>query len=149
MGLMSSATGMHKRETVILIRDEIKNNVIRGTLITPNGIFQILERPWLNNKRNISCIPAGEYTAHFLKRSASGKYKNVYHVRGVEGRSGILIHNGNIVAHSKGCLIIGKRRGVLAGKPAVLNSRTALRGFVKAMNRQDFILIIIGNQEID
>ena len=59
-----------------------------------------------------------------------------------------LAHNGNIVNHSRGCLIIGKRRGTLAGKPAVFNSRTALRSFVDLMEHESFMLNIIGNQYV-
>ena len=64
----------------------------------------------------------------------------------VPGRSGVLIHKGNLVEHSKGCLIIGKRRGMLAGKPAVLNSGTALGEFNDLMQGETFTLKIIGDQ---
>lgn len=77
------------------------------------------------NVRNKTCIPEGNYELRKLERSASGKYKKVYWVTGVEGRSGILIHNGNTVKHTRGCIIIGLKSGVLAGRPAVLNSRSA------------------------
>jgi hypothetical protein len=65
----------------------------------------------------------------------------------VPGRGGILIHSGNVVEHSKGCLIIGKRRGRLAGKRAVLNSKTALHEFVSLMENEDFIINIYGSQQ--
>ena len=129
-----------------LIRDEISSECIRGILYTEGEIFHILERPWLDNRSNESCICAGVYTAQFLPRSSSGKYRNVYWIREVPGRAGILIHNGNVVDHSRGCLIIGKRRGTLAGKRAVLNSRTALQEFVDLMEKEDFQLHIFGRQ---
>lgn len=133
-------------ETAILIRDEVSSQVIRGTLRAKDKVFHILERPWLNNKPNESCIPAGDYNAIFLPRSVSGKYKNIYQLQSVPGRAGILIHNGNLVDHSRGCLIIGLRRASLAGKPAVLNSRTALEDFVALFSGESFVLKIIGNQ---
>lgn len=132
----------------VLFRDEVRRDVIRGTMSTGENTFHILERPWLNNQRNISCIPAGEYIATFMPRSASGKYKRVFHVQAVSGRSGILIHNGNVVSHTRGCLIIGSRRGTLAGKPAVLNSRTALSDLVDEMQEESFKLIVVGNQVV-
>ena len=133
---------------VVLVRDEVTKSYIRGTLSTADSTYQILERPWLNNERNASCIPPGEYTANFLERSSSGKYKRVFHLTPVTGRSGILIHNGNTVDHTKGCLIIGLRRGILANKPAVLNSRTALAMLVDEMGEEKFTLRIVGNQTI-
>lgn len=135
-------------ETAVLIRDQVTSEFIRGTLTTSNSVYQILERPWVGNQRNISCIPPGKYIASYLPRSASGKYKRVFHLQPVEGRSGILIHNGNLVSHTRGCLIIGKRRGVLAGQAAVLNSKSALAELVDEMDRSDFYLEIIGNQTL-
>jgi hypothetical protein len=128
------------------IRDEVRSTYIRSTLIAKGEEFHLIERPWLDNQTNISCIPAGEYHCTFLERSASGKYKNIYHIQNVPGRIGVLIHNGNLAIQSKACPLIGKRRGRLAGKPAVLNSLTALYEFVELMEREDFILKIIGEQ---
>jgi hypothetical protein len=136
-------------ETVVLLRDEIYPSVIRGALYAKDETFQILERPWKNNARNESCIPetldvSKPYQCVFLLQSSSGKYKNVYQIKNVENRGGILIHQGNVVEHTRGCLIIGKKRGKVAGKLAVLNSRTALNEFVMLMEQKPFELIIIG-----
>ena len=135
-------------QTAFLLRDEVRTDSIRGILAAGGKIFHIIERPWKNNKRNESCIPAGEYHTTFLPCSASGKYRQVYHLQAVPGRSGILIHNGNVVAHSRGCLIIGLRRGSLAGKPAVLNSRSALHQLFQMMGPEPFKLKVIGNQNL-
>lgn len=133
-------------KTVYLLRDETLKSCIRSALYADGKMFQILERPWLGNKPNVSCIPAGAYKCRYMERSPSGKYRNIYVVENVHGRTGILCHNGNLVSHTKGCLLIGKRRGFLSGQPAVLSSRTALGEFVGLMEKQDFELIIIGNQ---
>lgn len=106
----------------------------------------MLEPPWRHNIRNLSCIPSGTYQVHHLPKSASGRYKDVYHLQDVTGRSGILIHAGNVADHTKGCLIIGKRKGRLAGKRAVLNSRTALTELHGITERKSFKLHILGNQ---
>lgn len=132
----------------LLIRDDIRSNCIRGTLLIAGTHFDILERPWAGNRRNESCIPSGTYAASFLERSSSGKYRDVFWLRQVPGRSAILIHNGNTVAHSRGCLIIGKRRGILVGKPAVLNSRTALGELAALTGHKDFTLTIFGDQTL-
>jgi len=134
--------------TVFLFRDDVRKNCIFSTLHAKGEIFHVIERPWLNNARNKSCIPVGRYPAAFLPRSASGRYKNVYLLHNVVNRAGILIHNGNLVIHSKGCIIIGKRRGMLAGQPAVLNSRTALYEFMELMGKESFTLAVYGLQEL-
>lgn len=98
-----------------------------GLLRVGGQVYATLERPWRQNARNVSCIPAGQYDCEYLPRSASGKYRQVWHVLGVPDRGGILIHNGNTVSHTRGCILVGLRHGVLAGASAVLNSRTAMR----------------------
>lgn len=133
-------------ESIYLFRDEPLSTCIRSTLWAMDRTFYVLERPWLDNRSNISCIPAGAYKCSYLERSPSGKYRNIYLIEDVYGRIGILAHNGNLVIHTKGCLLIGKRRGMLGGQPAILASRTALAEFVALMDRQDFYLHIIGNQ---
>ena len=132
---------------VFLLRDEPRQSCVRGQMWAGLTRFDILERPWLNNSPNVSCIPAGTYQVDYLHRSASGKYKRCYWIKGVPGRSAILIHSGNIVDHSKGCLIIGKRRGWLAGQRAVLNSRTALGELYDVIGPNSFTLTIVGNQQ--
>jgi hypothetical protein len=136
-------------QSVYLFRNEPLKTCIRSTLWAKDRTFQILERPWINNESNISCIPAKIYRATYIERSRSGKYRNIYWLQDVHGRFGILTHNGNLVIHTRGCLLIGKRRGILGGQPAVLASRTALSEFVALMDRQDFYLYIIGNQYLE
>jgi hypothetical protein len=84
------------------------------------------EDPWNENKRNISCIPAGVYK---VEKRISPKYKHHWHVLDVPNRSLILIHQGNTIKDTEGCILVGE---VLAssqiGKPAITNS-------VKTMNR--------------
>lgn len=133
-------------QTVILLRSYTLN-VTLGVLFARSKKFYTLELPWRNNQSNISCIPPGEYRAKFVERSASGRYHNVYHVQDVPGRGGILIHSGNITAHSKGCLLIGRKPGLLGDQPAVLNSKSALAEFVSLMQPHDFRLIIMGEPQ--
>ena len=126
-----------------LIRYKRTSTETLGCLVISGQVFYILEPTWRNNEKNISCIPAGNYRVNFLERSGSGKYKPCFHVVNVPNRLGILIHNGNIYKHTKGCLIIGTREGVLANNLAVLNSRYALRKLVTLVDKQNFNLEVI------
>lgn len=127
-----------------LVRDIRNANYTLGVFIINGNQFATIERAWLENKRNESCIPQGRYLCKFLPRSASGKYKNCYHLQNVKDRSGILIHNGNLASHSKGCIILGSRRGFLNGKRAVLSSKTAMTKLASITKRKDFYLTVTG-----
>jgi len=111
----------------------------------------LMELPWRNNQSNLSCIPVGHYQVAYLHRSASGKYRDVYHVQGVPNRAGILIHPGNFAGDrqkgfktdSWGCLLPATRYGVLGEQRAGLASRAALRKLHKLTHRKDFNLTIV------
>ncbi len=128
-----------------LFRFQNEGTHVMGALVIDGHKFYTIERPWLNNLRNKSCIPAGNYTAHYLPRSGSGKYRKVYHLLPVENRSGILIHTGNLVQHSLGCLIIGSKFVSKTDKrsPAVYSSRKALRDLNKITGEESFALEIL------
>lgn len=99
-----------------------------------------LERKWLNNKKGESCIPSGEY---LCKRVTSPKFGNTFEVTGVQGRSEILFHKGNIDEDSHGCIIVGEQFGELKNKTAVLASGLAFDEFMLRLNgTMEFKLII-------
>ena len=130
---------MHR---VDLLRD-YKKSCTLGEAILPSGkIIKTLERPWLNNQPNVSCIPDGVYLCKWLERSASGKYKRCWHVQGVDGRSGILWHSGNLVRHTLGCILPGMRHGWLLNQRAVLSSGAGMNAMREELSEQDFALVI-------
>ena len=108
-----------------------------------------LEPPWKDNKVNESCIPAGEYNCVWHK---SPRYGWCYMVIGVDGRSNILIHSGNyggdtekgLKTHTKGCILLGRKQGVLGKQKAILVSKPTVRSFWKRMEKKSFKLIIRG-----
>jgi hypothetical protein len=77
-------------------------------LLDDNGsvthAWKSLELPWLNNQKNISCIPEGLYTG-VLHRSP--KFGLCIWIKDVPGRSEILIHIGNFNRDILGCVVIG------------------------------------------
>ncbi len=85
-----------------------------------------IERPWLNNQHDISCIPAGEYACI---PHDSPTHPKCWEVSGVPDRTAILIHTGNTEADSAGCIIIGATAsvtGVLMSKVAMDKLREIL-----------------------
>lgn len=116
-----------------------------GVLILPSGLqLRTIERPWLNNRQNVSCYPEGIYLCKWLARSGSGKYKRVWHITGVEGRTGILIHAANLVTQLLGCTAGGLKVGKIGGKTAVLSSKAAMNKIRAELSGQDFNLIVKG-----
>lgn len=108
------------------------------------------ELPWRDNARGKSCIPEGTYDAAYMARSSSGKFRSVYHLQDVEGRSGILLHAGNyagdedkgFATDSDGCILVGQIKGRLDGQQAVLASRAALRELVRQLGQEPVKLFI-------
>ena len=118
-----------------------------GILVTDGYECKTLELPWRDNRRQISCIPPGEYKVEIR---ISNKYGRVYWVRHVPDRTYILIHSGNYAgdkskgfkSHVMGCILLGKKSGFLGGQVAVLNSRVAVRAFMEEMEYEPFMLRI-------
>lgn len=62
------------------------------------------EEPWKDNAPMVSCIPAGTYQC--VPHDTAG-FPNVWEVTGVPGRSAILIHAGNTIRDTHGCILVG------------------------------------------
>lgn len=77
------------------------------------------EDPDNGNAIGESCIPEGTYT---VISHNSPKFPNTWQVTNVPGRSAILIHNGNTIDDTLGCILVGETYGNINGKPAVTNS---------------------------
>ena len=85
-----------------LARSYLQDKTV-GVLFGDDIRFPVLERPWLNNRVLISCIPEGCY---LVKRDKTGRHQ-YYAVQDVEGRTNIELHAGNKADHSEGCILVG------------------------------------------
>tara|TARA_R110001592_G_scaffold34036_2_gene117257 strand:+ start:63 stop:482 length:420 start_codon:yes stop_codon:yes gene_type:complete len=94
---------------LLLIRDTFSENSVIGELFL-NGerISDTLENPWLDNQRNISCIPEGEYKVRLRlpRESATRDYIHLL-VQDVPNRDWILFHRGNTAKDTRGCILVG------------------------------------------
>ena len=97
-----------------------------------------LECPWRENQVFTSCCPDGTYP---LVAFESPEHPDCWVVTPVPGRTGILIHVGNTVADTQGCILIGQFQE--PGK--VLNSRDALRQLNYTLNRNEQHVLHIGS----
>ena len=121
---------------------EYRMTCVLGTLKIGDTAIKTLERPWLNNEPNRSCIPEGTYRCDFMECSNSGKYRRVWHVQDVVGRTEILFHTGNLIEDSLGCILVGLSHGYLSGREAVLSSRKGLDEMRKHIGENSFTLIV-------
>lgn len=97
-----------------------------------------VERPWLNNRRRVSCIPDGSYPCA-PRRFHRGGYEAI-EIQEVPDRSYIMFHIANSCDELAGCVAPGMGRGVHKGKWAVTNSTGAFRLLMKHYGGRRFTL---------
>tara|TARA_R100001443_G_scaffold24251_4_gene36542 strand:+ start:9705 stop:10118 length:414 start_codon:yes stop_codon:yes gene_type:complete len=134
---------LEHRINLLLIRDTHSETSTIGKLYL-NGemMCDTLENPWLDNQRNISCIPAGQYNVRLrlARESATRDYLHLL-VQEVPNRSYILFHIGNTAKDTQGCILVGLKRE----QDFVSNSRLAMDLLMKEiinLGGEDIHLII-------
>ena len=118
-----------KGVNLLIIRDTFTENSTIGELFINGERFcDTLENPWLNNQRNISCIPAGQYKVRLRlpRESATRDYLHLL-VQDVPNRDYILFHIGNTAKDTSGCILVGQG----SEQDVVYNSRLAMDLVIK------------------
>ncbi|MDE0718461.1 MAG: DUF5675 family protein [Rhodospirillaceae bacterium] len=137
----------------VLLRDRSDDHGTRG-LLAADGLsaLHVMEPPWRDNRRCVSCIPAGVYA---VLPHRSPRFRDCLLVTGVPGRSHILIHRGNLGGdrengyhtHTMGCLLPGEHRGRIKVRgrvqAAVLASAPAFRRVMAWAAGRPFALEIV------
>lgn len=101
---------------------------IRGALLVDGRVTcWTLEHPHM-------AIPAGTYP---MNLSVSPTFRqHLWEIMDVPDRTRILLHAGNTLADTSGCILVGKSAGELGGKPAVLGSANALSNLMRLLDGQ-------------
>jgi len=130
---------------VKLIRLE-ESEITIGVLLL-NGAMEcfVAEPPWRDNRPSVSCVPEGIYTC--IRRYSHKVDGDTFELVDVPGRENIIIHWGNTIEDTEGCLLTGtvvgylspdKRRASMTPvdgyRRAVLRSKAAFRRFMGRMN---------------
>jgi len=71
-----------------------------------------LELPWDSNERCESCIPPAPGSSprtYHAEKHHSPRFGDCLWVKGVQGRSEILVHAGNYVSDTSGCVLVGEK----------------------------------------
>ena len=116
--------------------------------VIPFPFCLTLELPWMNNEKEKSCIPKGEY---LCKRIKSPHFGEVFQVMDVPNRDNILIHKANWTTDLLGCIGIGEqfeetinpKNGKVC--TSVMASNNAFIEFMKVRlaNDQEFRLVVV------
>lgn len=107
-----------------LVYDEFKERLFKGAS---------LERGWVDNKNNISCIPTGNY---LLRLEWSPKFKTtLWEIYGVDGRSECKFHSANYWWQLNGCIALGRHEKKIDGDAImdVAYSNDTMKKFHEAM----------------
>lgn len=97
-----------------------------------------LECPWRENQVFVSCIPDGSYP---LQGFDSPEHPGCWVITPVPGRTGILIHVGNEVKDTQGCILIGQSQS----PGFVGSSKDALRQLNYTLDRKGQHTITLGS----
>lgn len=110
-------------------------------------VCKTIELPWLQNKRNVSCIPEGTYRV--VKRNTKERGEHL-HVINVPDRSWILIHPANsALKELKGCIAPVSRLDAPGIGSSSGKAVDKLEGLLfEAMDRGEEVFLII-KKEID
>ena len=114
---------------LLILRDTFTDNSTIGELfLNDEFMCDTLENPDLNNVRNISCIPEGQYSVRLrtAKESATRDYLHLL-IKYVPNRDYILFHIGNSAKDTSGCILVGIGRK----QDFVSNSRLAMELLMK------------------
>ena len=132
----------YKTGTLRLSRQEDHETEGVFSVLKLNGeIFCVgLEPPERGNARKVSCIPTGQYT---LKRYNSTRYPDTWVITNVPRRDKVLIHSGNVVENTEGCLLIAEKFGKLKGDRAILNSGNTFKSFMSQTREYDALHLTI------
>ena len=139
----STHFNLDNKINLLLIRDTFTDKSTIGKLYLNGELMcDTLENPWLDNQRNISCIPDGQYNVRLrlARESATRDYLHLL-VQEVPERNYILFHIGNSAKDTQGCILVGLTRQ----QDFVSNSRLAMELLMKEiihLGGEDIQLII-------
>jgi len=110
----------------------LKNHTaVRGVLLIEGYLFcYTLEHPDL-------FIPDGKYRCVLRERTTRKYPDRRYEIMHVKNRTNILIHKGNTLVDTTGCVLLGKSIGKMGSVSAVFKSGDTIDLFMGIMNGEE------------
>lgn len=155
---------MDKEAIIVRFPSTEKQTLGRLFHSTGTELFECktLERPWLDNAPNVSCIPKGKYVCRYtlspkfsllaekkyLKENGTPSPTRIqiytYEIMDVPGRSGVRMHALTYYYQSEGCIGLGSDLKDLNADQNfdLIHTGDTMRQFEALMNKEDFNLII-------
>ena len=129
-------------KTVFIIRNFPSKRGVFGSLMVPEHgkNWYSLENPDLENKVNISCIPATDYICRWTYSNRLKRY--TYQIMNVRARTGIRFHPFNVIEETEGCTGLGEKIKHTGTETRLVDSRVAIKAFEKLMDKKAFKLKI-------
>tara|TARA_R110002020_G_scaffold4135_1_gene18528 strand:+ start:1465 stop:1950 length:486 start_codon:yes stop_codon:yes gene_type:complete len=123
-----TSSSLNKTNLLIIRKTFTEESTIGELFLNGEKMCDTLELPYRDNKRSISCIPAGKYKARlrYPRESGSRDYLHIL-VQDVPDRDYILFHRGNTAKDSRGCILVGLK----SQQDIVHNSTLALELLLK------------------
>lgn len=117
----AGATKSFAEDFTLTIARKYSSPVCTSGYLAVNGHIEAytLEKPWRDNKPNISSIPTGTYSG-IVRYDHTDQWR--IELIGVPGHTSIEIHTGNTTDDTKGCILIGKE---LAGDLCAIKAGTS------------------------
>lgn len=99
-----------------------------------------LELPWLSNAKYKSSIPVGTYRC---TKWESPTFGNCLKIWNVHGRTDVLVHYGNYVSNTKGCILVGDSIRDINGDgiPDVTNSKKTVEKLLSVVP-DEFTIVV-------
>ncbi|NLE03699.1 MAG: hypothetical protein GX638_02710 [Crenarchaeota archaeon] len=114
--------------------DDFTSGILTSNIGILKQLIYTLELPYLNNQRNISCVPTGQYK---LVKHTSPKFKECFLLENVKDRENILIHTGNYTKDTQGCILVGFKKQ----HNTILESRKALNYLLETLPDETELII--------
>jgi hypothetical protein len=132
---------LNKPSKILKSKTEIKITRAWGDGKTSLGILTVVgssHRPLFTIER--FPIPPGVYTC---KPFSGPKFKGVYEICDVPGRTAILFHQGNAPKDSEGCVLVGLTASWVEGQPFIGASRLAFDCLKDIVKDSEFSVTIL------
>ncbi|MEM9001448.1 MAG: DUF5675 family protein [Bacteroidota bacterium] len=136
---------------VLIIRDMFfGEEASLGICLVLNGNQKLfksesLERGWVNNHRDVSCIPEGEYP---LVLEYSPRFRReLWEVKDVPDRDECKFHSANYWYELNGCIALGNNRKYLDGDEVmdITSSRPTMRAFHEVLEGENEVRLTVRN----
>lgn len=131
-------------KTLLITRFKVLDDYSLGMIFVKDEegmltyLAKTLERGWVDNQKNVSCVPKGIYN---LKLEHSPKFnRNLWELYGVPNRSECKFHSANYWRQLNGCIALGHAHKDIDndGDVDVTSSRKSLALLHVALQGQSF-----------